>query len=238
MKHMLAFATLLVTLTFGIAPAITEPFTGFRPDQLPIPQIDPPVQPAGYAFSVWGLIYGWLIVSAIYGVWNRDSSVNWNAARRPLIVSLAIGTVWLAVANASAIWATILIFTMAGTAIAALIASPRSDRWWFRAPIAIYAGWLTAASFVALGSTAAGYGIILGSVGWAYLAIAGALAVALAVQSTVPRNPEYGATVIWALAGIIAANGTDVAGISAMAALGIVAIAAFATARFRSGAPA
>ena len=64
MKHALALLTLALTASFAVAPAITEPFTGFRPDQLPIPQTDPPIQPAGWAFSIWGLIYGWLIVSA------------------------------------------------------------------------------------------------------------------------------------------------------------------------------
>lgn len=29
-----------------------------------MPQVDPPVQPAGWAFSIWSEIYLWLIVSA------------------------------------------------------------------------------------------------------------------------------------------------------------------------------
>jgi len=238
MKHILALLTLLVTFTFGISPAITEPFAGFRPDQLPIPQIDPPIQPAGYAFSIWGLIYGWLIVSAVYGFWKRETTEHWNPARPALIVSLAIGTFWLAVANASAIWATVLSILMAATAIAALIRSPETDRWWLRAPVAIYAGWLTAASFVSLGSMAAGYGLLFGSVGWAYMGIGGALLVSLAVQRAMPRTPEYGATVIWALVGIMVANGTVTIGVSVMAAIGIVIIAGFAATRLASAKPA
>lgn len=233
MKQIAALLTLLVTFTFGISPAITPPFAGFRPDQLPIPQIDPPVQPAGYAFSIWGLIYGWLIVSAIYGFWKRSETAQWDAARLPLIVSLAIGTFWLAVANSDAIWATVLIFLMAGTAIAALLRSPAADRWWFRAPVAIYAGWLTAASFVSLGSTAAGYGLWFGSVGWAYAGIGGALIVALIVQRAMPRTPEYGATVIWALIGIIVANGMATLGVTILAAVGIAVIAVFIATRLR-----
>lgn len=221
----LPILTLLFTLTFVISPALTDPFSGFEADQLPIPQIDPPVQPAGYAFAIWGLIYGWLIVSAVFGILRRADRPGWDHAREPLILSLAIGTPWLAIANASAIWATVGIIVMAVFAIAALFRAPEADRWWLRAPVAIYAGWLTAASFVSIGSTAAGYGLIWDQTGWAYAGIAGAFLVALAVQRRVRSTPEYGATVIWALVGIVVANGMDQVWISATAAAGIVILA-------------
>lgn len=144
-------------------PAFTNPFMGFTADQLPYPQIDPPVQPAGYAFAIWGLIYSWLVVSAVFGVWKRRSDAAWDHVRAPLMISLAVGTPWLAIANASAVWATITIFIMSAAAIVALIRAPKVDGWWLQAPVGIYAGWLTAASFVSLGSTAAGYGIALGA---------------------------------------------------------------------------
>jgi hypothetical protein len=225
MKHIRALLTLLATAAFFVAPIITSPFSGFSEDQLPIPQIDPPVQPAGYAFSIWGLIYAWLAVSAVVGLWKRADDPAWDRVRLPLMISLAIGAPWLAIANASAIWATVTIFIMAAAAIAALLVTPSRDRWLLQAPVAIYAGWLTAASFVSLGSTAAGFGVLFGSLGWAYAGIAGALAVALAVQSRIPRAPEYGATVIWALVGIIVANGTVTPGVTLMAAVGIAVIA-------------
>jgi hypothetical protein len=221
-----AWLTLLLTVTFVTSPAFTAPFSGFRRDQLPIPQIDPPVQPAGYAFAIWGLIYGWLLVSAVYGVFARRTDAAWDRVRTPLMLSLALGTPWLAVANRSAIWATVLIFAMAAPAIVALARAPDADRGWLRTPVAIYAGWLTAASFVSLGSTAAGYGVLTGGVGWAYIGIALALVVAVSVQRTVPRAPAYGATVIWALAGIVVANGGDLIGVTLLAGAGIVVLGA------------
>jgi MFS family permease len=220
-----AVLTLAISLAFAIAPALTSPFAGFTADQLPVPQIDPPIQPAGYAFAIWGLIYVWLVVSAIFGVLRRADDTTWSRARVPLMVSLAIGAPWLAIANASAIWATVTIFLMAGFAIAALIRAPEHDRWWFQAPVGIYAGWLTAASFVSLGSTAAGYGIITGGYGWAFIGIIGALIVAIAVFYRRPQAPEYPLTVVWALVGIIVANTTLLPLVSATAAGGIVALA-------------
>ena len=90
-----------------------------------------------------------------YGLWHRREADDWHRARLPLITSLGVGVPWLAIANASAIWATITIFAMAGFAIWALLSAPARDRWWFQAPTGLYAGWLTAASFVSLGSTMA-----------------------------------------------------------------------------------
>ena len=217
-----ALLTAALTATFVLSPLVTSPFSGFTEDQLPIPQIEPPVQPAGYAFAIWGLIYGWLVLSAGFGLLKRRQSGPWDRGRLPLIVSLAIGTPWLWVAGQSAVWATILIFAMAAGAIAAMVTGPQEDRWWFRAPVSIYAGWLTAASFVSLGSTAAGYGLITDAQGWAYAGIGLALVTAVVVQMQARKAPGYGLTVIWALVGITVTNGMANFGVTATAAAGIV----------------
>ncbi len=224
MEKFTAAAILVLSIAFAISPAFTAPFSGFTPDQLPNPQIDPPIQPEGYAFAIWGLIYTWLIVSAVLGLWKRADAGDWHAARLPLAISLAVGVPWLAIANASAIWATITIIIMALGAITALIRAPYVDRWWFQAPVGIYAGWLTAASWVSIGTTAAGYGVITGSFGWAFAGILGALFSALAVYK-MRAAPEYLLTVIWALVGVVVANGLVTLPVSAFAAFGIAVLA-------------
>lgn len=225
MTRLLAWLTLIFTITFVASPAFSSPFSGFTQNQLPIPQIDPPVQPAGYAFSIWGLIYGWLLVSAIYGLLKRGTDVAWDRVRTPLIVSLAAGTPWLAIANRDAIWATVLIFVMSSSAIVALLRTPDRDTRWLRTPLAIYAGWLTAASFVSLGSTAAGYGALTNGLGWAFIGISLALVVTIGVQRAVPRAPAYAGTVIWALVGIMVANRSDPLAVTLLAGAGVVVLA-------------
>ncbi len=220
-----ALLTVIFTLTFVGSPFITSPFTGFEADQLPIPQLDPPIQPAGYAFSIWGLIYAWLVVSAGFGIWKRATDPAWDVMRLPLVVSLALGTPWLWVANQSAIAATVLIIAMALPALLALHRAPSFDRRWAQTPVAIYAGWLTAASFVSIGTTLAGYGVLFDQVGWAYAGILAALAVALAVQAKTPQAPAYGATLIWALIGIVVANGLT-NGVGMMATAGALVMLA------------
>lgn len=226
MKHRRALLTALFTATFVVSPLLTEPFSGFRPDQLPIPQVNPPVQPAGWAFSIWGLIYSWLILSAVYGLWKRPADGDWNTAREPLLLCLGLGSFWLWTANNSAIGATVMIFVMAALAIAATAAAPARDRWFLRAPVSILAGWLTAASFVSLGSTAAGYGLLAGSVGWAWIGILGALVTGVTVQRLIPTAPGYGLTLVWALTGIIAANLGREMSVAGLAAGGIVVVLA------------
>lgn len=222
-----AILTLVFAVTFALAPFVTSPFGGFASELLPIPQPDPPIQPAGYAFSIWSLIYIYLIVSAIYGLVKRPQDAGWDAARWPLIASLVLGTPWLWVANVSAPWSTLLIFLMMVTAIIALLRAPERDIWWFRVPVGLLAGWLTAASFVSLGVTAAGYGILFNDVGWAYLGILAAMVVGIAVVVQRGGVLEYALAIIWALVAIVVRNGMNHVGISMLAVVGALVIAAF-----------
>ena len=95
---------LILSVAFALSPIWVPDFGGFDADQFPIPQTDPSVQPAGYAFAIWGLIYVWLILGAVFGVWRRWSDPTWAAMRVPLTVSLAVGAGWLPVAGLRPAW--------------------------------------------------------------------------------------------------------------------------------------
>ena len=70
-RYILPLLLAVATVAFVIAPAVTPPFTGYPPDQFPIAIARPSVQPAGYAFAIWGLIDAWLILHAGFGLWQR-----------------------------------------------------------------------------------------------------------------------------------------------------------------------
>ena len=205
MERMKAIFVVTAALAFGLSPYLTEGFNGFRPDQFPIPQVNVPVQPAGYAFAIWGLIYIWLIACAIFGLLKRDIDVGWDATRWPLAASLIVGAAWIPVAQTSPFWATVLIWVMLITAVIALWRAGSEDRLWLRTPIALYAGWLTAASCVALGLMLGGHGIVEEQIA-ALAMIVLALGIALMVQTARPDAPEYSGAVIWALIGVIVSN--------------------------------
>lgn len=205
MTRKTSLLTLLAALAFALSPLLSSGFNGFAPDQFPVPQTNPPVQPAGYAFAIWGLIYLWLIAGAIFGIWDRATDPDWEPMRPALIISLVIGAAWIPVAQISPIGATVLIWAMLVTAVIALLRAGKADHPWLRTPIALYAGWLTAASSVALGLVLAGYGFVDAQMA-AWLGITLALVIGLGVQALRPDAPAYPAAVIWALVGVLVAN--------------------------------
>ncbi len=204
-RSAVAILTFILSGLFAFSPAFVPDFGGFDPEQFPVPQVNPPVQPEGYAFAIWGVIYLWLLVGLGFGVWKRREDEAWHAMRLALIPSLGVGAVWLAVAVASPVWASVLIWIMLITALVALFRSPAHDRWFAALPVGLYAGWLSAASCVSLGLLAAGYGY-LDSTTAALAAIFLALVIASAVQSQLKRAPSYGIAVIWALVAVVVQN--------------------------------
>lgn len=219
-----AALVLIATLGFALSPLLTSGFNGFTPGQFPVPQVNPPVQPAGYAFSIWGVIYLWLIVSAGFGLWRAADDPDWRAARLPLAVSLIIGCFWIKAANGAPVLATGMIVMMAAAAIAATLRAGDTRPWLQARPIALYAGWLTAATGVATGVILGGHAI-LSAQSAALVCLGGVLLVALTVQSARPREWGYPLAIIWALVAVIAAN-VSAANIPviALAALGIAAL--------------
>lgn len=200
-----ALILLAATLAFGVAPFITPPFTGYDPGIFPVEIARPSIQPAGYAFGIWGVIYTWLAVSALFGL-TRRSDAMWDSTRLPLIGALALGTVWLAIANGFPITATVAIIAMAAFSLTAfLTASPSRDHWWLQAPLSMFAGWLTAASMVSLGVVLSGYGW-LSDTATALAMLTVVVVVALTVQSRRPTMPLYGGAVIWASVGVAVVN--------------------------------
>lgn len=222
-RTLTAVSTFILAWLFALSPFLADDFGGFDPSQFPVPQIDPPVQPEGYAFAIWGLIYLWLIIGLGFGLWKRREDPHWHAMRSALMPSLAVGTVWLTVAVNSPVWATVLIWIMLFSALLALFRSPVEDRWCAALPLGLYAGWLSAASCVSLGLLAAGYGYLEGTTA-ALAAIFLALFIASAVQGQLKRAPSYGIAVIWALVAVVVHNLGTNSTVAAMAAGGALAM--------------
>lgn len=225
---LMAFLVLLAAIAFALSPVFTEPFTGYDPSQLPRPVDNPPIQPAGYAFAIWGVIYLWLIVGAGFGVFKRATAPEWQAMRPALLLSMVIGASWIPVALAAPVTATVLIIAMLVTALIALYRAPKSDAALAAAPIALYAGWLSAASIVASATVIAAYtGLDTSIISIAGLILVGAVA-GLVIRTTAHPLP-YAAAVLWALVGVVVANAATDDIITMGAALGIIIVLSFST---------
>lgn len=218
-------ALLLAILAMVAAPALTPAFTGYDPGTFPVRIERPAIQPAGYAFSIWGLIYLWLLAHAVFGLLKRRNDPAFLRPALPLLVSGLLGSVWLAIASSAPITATFVILVMGGLAMLAYLrADQTQDRWLLAAPLAIYAGWLTAACGVSVGVIMAGYGV-LSNTGAALLMLAVVIAVALFVQTRRPAMPVYGVTVVWAAIGVVVANWADAQTVALTAAAGAIIVA-------------
>ena len=226
MQKLMAAATFLVTLAFAAVVLSWSGFGGYPPEAFPVPQDNPPVQPAGYAFAIWGLIVMWLLAGTGFGLLRRSEEADWQPHRKWLTISILVGVPWLPVAGMSPIIATVMIWVMLVTAIVALFLTGDMDRWLQTSPVAIYAGWLTAAAPVAVGFLLGGYGL-LGPTSAALVGLGIALAIALVIQYRLHRAPLYGITVIWALVAVIIANTAPLnIAVVGVAVIGIVAILA------------
>lgn len=200
-----------------VAPALIfndDNFGGFSPAE----SLPTPAQPAGYAFAIWGPIYIGCLAYALHQAMprNRDDP---DLARIALpAAALFLGsTAWLWFARHGPLWATVaVIWPMLALALVAMLRLARPSRPLSRAtklaagwPLAMYAGWLSAASFVNSAAILPTYGFGtagLGPVGLGVVMVALAGAVAIAVTVASRGALGYAAAVVWALVGIMVAN--------------------------------
>ncbi|MES2145800.1 MAG: hypothetical protein V4516_15945 [Pseudomonadota bacterium] len=216
-----AILLLAATIGFALTPALTPPVAGYDPALFPVQIARPAIQPAGYAFAIWGVIYVWLITHAVFGVWPKRDVPEWDAPRLWLIAAALLGALWLVVSPDYPRSATAVIWAMLAAALGAFLRTPTlPDRWMLSAPIAMLAGWVSAAAAVALGVVLARDGYLPDVVS-AVVMLALVLAIAVTVQMRKPAMPVYGLTVIWALAGVIWANRSDNLIVAVIAGSGI-----------------
>ncbi len=171
--------------------------------------------PAGYAFSIWGLIYLGLVALAIYMVYcsfSKDESAEFVKKAAPALLLAHLGNavwLWFWLHENSGISLLLMIFVL--SMLAATVIRLDMERWdapikfialvWW--PIDLYFGWISVA-------TIANVSAYLSNIGWngglseiAWTIIAIGLATLLSIFMIVKRNMrEYGAVVIWALIGI------------------------------------
>lgn len=171
------------------------------------------VTPAGWAFSIWSLIYLLAIVHAVVTVWRHDGV----GSRRFVLdlIALYVGAaVWIGVSAAGVSWATFLVLVLMtwfaiDAARVAAAARPSAPPWighLARATSGLFAGWVSAAVFLNLGTGALELDLVSANAeGWQIALLAGAAIFALGVNLMMPRSPGYAAAAIWAQVGIIAA---------------------------------
>ncbi|MEX2502951.1 MAG: tryptophan-rich sensory protein [Trueperaceae bacterium] len=178
-----------------------------------------PFTPAGYVFSIWGVIYLGQIVYAVWQATPAGRADPRTASVAPwVIASGAMNVSWLILWHAELVaWAVLPIVALLSCVAvvyeklraAPSKGDPAADsagvvRWTAQIPFAIYFGWLSVATIanVAVAGVALGWqGAPFGAEAWAGLMIL--VATLLGVRMLQARaEPAFALVLIWAFVGI------------------------------------
>lgn len=182
--------------------------------------------PAGYAFSIWSLIYVGMIAFSVYQMLPANLS-RFRAVRSFYIFSCALNCAWLYFWHREQLVICFVIIAALCAVLGVicyLLRDPEStgDTWAAKAPFGIYFGWVTAATLVNLTIMLKSLDAIPGSeTALAVLLIlfASALAVIVRIKLT---NYFYPIAVAWALTAIAVRQSGQTLIVTA-AAIGVVA---------------
>jgi hypothetical protein len=192
------------------------------------------VTPAGYAFSIWGLIYAACLALAVRQAMpaQRGREVH----RRTgwcLALSFGCSTVWVPLFGAGVLWAAQLVIVVLVAALAVALARLTAlaplggpgDRWLLALPVSLYLGWASLATVAGAATTAVAYGAPAEGFGPTLAAVAVLAAVtgaAVLVVSTVVAAGGFAASATWALVAV--AVETPEAAIAVTASVGAAAV--------------
>ena len=191
---------------------------------------------AGYAFSIWSVIYAGLIAYAVWQALPRNAGdplvaqIAW-----PSIVAISGCGLWIIASSADWKWASVAIIVLsAATLTLALIrlVPVRTDLnarvfvWW---PLSLLAGWLTIASAINILTVLTATGLIGGAsaVIAGYIGVGVVVVVALLVLHAA-RLSVYAIPIAWGLVAVWVAEKTDKSDLALEALIAAVIVGGYA----------
>lgn len=205
----------------------------FGPDQATVSARYPIVLvPAGYAFSIWGLVFLLDLVHAVRQTTGRRRHDPLLGRVAPATaIGFGLTALWMPLYAQEWLWACLAVIVGAWASLlwtAVALARGGGDGW-ARLAIPLHAGWLTLATFLNLAQAGLGAGLLPADdqLGWSLGLLAVAAAVLLAANRVLRGDAAYAAAAIWGLAaihveqshGALAGAGTVAWAAAALAAL-------------------
>lgn len=175
-------------------------------------------KPAGYVFSIWGVIYLLLIAYAVYQALPAQRANRRLAAiDRPFALSCAANALWLVLWHALLFPATIV---MMAVLLGSLITIYRrldarradvgaAERWCVDTTFSVYLGWIsvaTLANATIVAADAGWDGGRVGAAGWAIVLLAAGAGLAALLLNT-RRDVAFAGVIVWAFVGIAVTGG-------------------------------
>lgn len=174
--------------------------TGALSDAIPIYFV-----PAGYVFSIWGLIYAGLVVYMISMFTNFTKE---DKAIYPwVIVSSLANTAWIFLWHYQLVYVSVIamvIILASLIAISTILGKTKKDSLLKTLPFNIYLGWISVASIANISAAlyvANWNGFGISPEIWSAIMIA--IATGLAVYAIFKKTYSYSLVILWAIIGIL-----------------------------------
>jgi benzodiazapine receptor len=211
LRQVLVVVSVLATLVVNVL-ANALPFNGLTTAEVS-EKFKVYFTPAGYVFSIWGLIYIGLIA---YAVFQALPAQKENPRMRRTGYWVALGglanMVWLPLWHYEQFPATLVAMLVLLVSLIVVYlrlgigktSASRAETWAARVPFSIYLGWITVATVanvtdVLYNANWEGFGISARN--WMLIILA-AVVVISALVSLTRRDIAYALVIVWALAGI------------------------------------
>ena len=175
--------------------------------------LDTAIIPAGWAFSIWGIIFLWAILFALFSASRSENNATLvDRVAWPAIGAFTMNGIWglyVPFFGLNLVSELIIVIGLICAIAAALIAGRFSaktfaNQFFVAAPLGLLAGWLTMASFVGASSIMVGLGIEMTNT--VLLLIVTVAAGFAGFVAFLRPSPAYLFAVVWALAAIISKN--------------------------------
>lgn len=200
-------------------------------------QGDGVLRAAGYAFSIWSVIYAGLVAYAIWQALPRnDGSRLLQLLAIPSMIAIAGCGLWICASALNWRWASVAIIVVsAATLCFGLIRAAASTEparpaerlcvWW---PLGLLAGWLTVAAAINIVTVLAAEGLIAGlPKAAAFTGIVAVLIVALSVLRATHLS-AYGVPIVWGLVAVWVAENAAKSDVAALAMGSAIIVGAYA----------
>ncbi len=192
--------------------------------------------PAGYVFSIWGLIYLALIAYAIFqALPSQRENLRLQKISGWFLLSSLANIAWIflwhfqqfpftLLAMLTLLVSLLVIYLRLGTGTSLKVTA--AEKWMMRVPFSLYLGWITVATIANVTDVLYylnwnGWGIAPQV--WSVIMLAVAVVVA-ALMAFLKRDAVYLAVLVWAFVGIaVKFQGTSLVYLSALISAGLVA---------------
>lgn len=165
---------------------------------------------AGYAFSIWGVIFLLDLAFAAWQLFRREHDAPLQRIRPAVALGFGLTAAWMIVFAQQWFWLALAVMWVAlGCMLYAVTVLSRADAAGHHAltaklPLSLHAGWLSLAAFLNLAQVIVAHRLLPTDqmLGWSAVLLAGAGALLLVFNHLMHGNIGFGAAAVWGLAGV------------------------------------